>query len=132
MVFYGTWYVQNIILFCLVDHLTSADCLPDWKIAIKSLNMRIFKNFFPRFFSINKPKKRIYEERKWKKSSENFYLKNFNFFFEMFIFLWFFRLVNIRLTSNDQPNKTVWCFEHILITYHKDGIKSDTLPWNTL
>ena len=38
----------------------------------KSLNMGIFKNYFSRFFSMNQPKKRIYDEKNWKKVPKNF------------------------------------------------------------
>ena len=48
----------------------------------------------------------------WVKKIENKWF----FFHDIFIFLlflWFFRQINNQLISNDEPNKTLWCFEHI-------------------
>ena len=50
--------------------------------------MRIFKNFFPEYFSINQPKKRIYEE-KWIKKFQKFLLIKFQFFSKRIFFVIF-------------------------------------------
>ena len=66
--------------------------------------MRILKNFFPRFFSINQPKNG-FMMKKMKIKFQKILLTKFQMFSKILIFCDFSDRFNNQLMSNDQPNK---------------------------